>query len=518
MARFNKKTVSKYEKTVTNVAGGASFKESPKMEFASTLLTSFLSNTYYEDADKRIDRIADLIGKIEDKKFCAKAAIYARKVFGMRSVSHMVAGELAKHVKGEVWMRPFIQKVVHRPDDMIEILSYYMGKYGKPIPNSLKRRCVWNFKRDKKSGKWVKTTRRATPNEAGLHLALKHFDAYQLAKYRAARKDISLVDVINIIHPVGTEKNAEALKMLVNDELRSTETWEAKMSNIGQADASEEEKAQAKSETWHQMIKSRKLGYFALLRNLRNIIDQAPEAVEDACKMLVDERLIQKSLVLPFRYTSAMDAVGAIRGTKSRRVMVAIDDAIEVACKNVPKFEGETLVVVDCSGSMIGKPSQIASLFAGVMAKSNQCDLMVFNERAKYITYNPKDSVSTIAKLICYATAGTNFNAIFQTANKKYDRIVILSDMQGWMVNTDRYGWGLGQEGGAPTQSFKTYKAKYNAKPKVYSFNLNDYGTLMFPEEDVLCVAGFSQKVFDLMKLFETDSNAMINEIEKVEI
>ncbi|MDE1770632.1 MAG: hypothetical protein KGI28_08800, partial [Thaumarchaeota archaeon] len=46
-----------------------------------------------------------------------------------------------------------------------------------------------------------------------------------------------------------------------------------------------------------KLIKERKIGYFALLRNLRNISEQAPEIMNEALEMLVDEKLIKSSLV-----------------------------------------------------------------------------------------------------------------------------------------------------------------------------------------------------------------------------
>ena len=51
---------------------------------------------------------------ISDKKFPAKAAIYARNEFGMRSISHVVAGELAKRVRGEPWATQFFNKLNSR--------------------------------------------------------------------------------------------------------------------------------------------------------------------------------------------------------------------------------------------------------------------------------------------------------------------------------------------------------------------------------------------------------------------
>jgi 60 kDa SS-A/Ro ribonucleoprotein len=44
------------------------------------------------------------------------------------------------------------------------------------------------------------------------------------------------------------------------------------------------------------------------------------------------------------------------------------------------------------------------------------------------------------------------------------------------------------------------------------------FGSLQFPENNVYCLAGFSEKVFDILKLLETDKQALLHEVEKVEL
>lgn len=275
MSRFNTKSVG--TKT-TNLAGGEAYKETAKLELASILLTSFVQDQYYRSASDTMDRLKELIVQLPDKKFAAKAAIYARTKYGMRSISHVVAGEIAKQVKGETWTRPFFNAVVHRVDDATEILSYYTSNYGKPLPNSLKD---------------------------GLGRAIARFDAYQLAKYRGEGHDLKLIDVVNLTHPKPTGKSAQGLTQLVDGTLRSTETWETKLTQAGQLAETEEDKETLKADAWRELITSRKLGYFALLRNLRNILEQAPDILDEALAMLTDEALIRKSLVLPFRFYTA---------------------------------------------------------------------------------------------------------------------------------------------------------------------------------------------------------------------
>lgn len=471
MSKFNTKTSTK----TVNVAGGESFKESTKLEFVSLLLTSFVKDQFYRSEKGGIKQLKSLISTIKDKKFVAKASIYARTQFGMRSVSHIVAGEIAKEVKGENWTKNYFKKIVYRPDDATEILSYYINNYKKPIPNSLKK---------------------------GLGMAISSFDEYKLAKYKADGKALSMIDLVNLVRP----KSSKAIDKLMKGELKSFDTWETNLSNAGKKAKNDEEKKELKKEVWEKLIREKKIGYFALLRNLRNIIEQSPDVLDEALVLLTDENLIKKSLVLPFRYLTAIEEIKSLSNSKARSVLIALNKAIDIATSNVPKFDGETLVVLDTSGSMSGKPAEIGALFSAILVKNNNADFIVFSDNAEYVNLNPADSTLTLANSIEFIQGGTNFHSIFRRANKAYDRIVILSDMQGW-VGYD-----------CPTATYNAYKKKYNCNPKVFSFNLQDYGTLQFPEPEVYCLAGFSEKTFDIMKLLEQDKNALINEIEKIEL
>ena len=463
-----------------NLAGGEAFQETPKLEFASILLTSFVKDQFYREENDTVTRIVELLGKLPDKKFAAKAAIFARTKYGMRSISHVVAAEIAKSVKGETWTKSFFEKIIYRPDDMGEILAYYYKSGAKNEPNSLKK---------------------------GFAKAITKFSEYQLAKYNKKGIDVSLLDIVNLVHP----KSNEALAKLIKGTLSAPDTWEVKLTQAGQKAKTDQEKEIFKKDAWKDLIEGKKIGYFALLRNLRNILEQAAEVMPKALELLVEENLIKKSLVLPFRFSTAIKEIEDVTGVDTkltRDTLIALNKAVEISLSNVPKFDGLTLVVLDTSGSMGGKPKEIGSLFSAVLIKSNNADFMYFNDHATYMNLNPMDSLLTITKRIENETdsGGTNFDVIFEEANKPYDRIIILSDMQGW-INDD-----------VPTKTFEAYKKRTGGNPKIFSFDLAGYGTLQMPQENVYCLAGFSEKVFDIIKLLEEDRNALITEIEKIEL
>lgn len=488
MSRFNTKSTG--TKT-TNLAGGEAYAQSPELALVSLLLTSFAKDEFYKSSNSSLLDLNTLVEAC-DKLFVAKAAVFARTKFGMRSITHAVASELAKYIRGEQWAKNFYSSVVHRPDDITEILSYHFANK-QTESNAMKK---------------------------GLAKAFDKFDKYQLAKYKGEGKGLKLIDAVNLLHPVPTEKNREALKELVEGKLRSFDTWESELTKAGQAATSEEEKGELKKEAWVNLIQSRKIGYFALLRNLRNIKEQSHDILKEALELLVDATLIKKSLVLPFRYLTAIEQFDT--DSNARDIVVALNKAMDISCSNIPVFSGRSLVVCDYSGSMGDGYSSYkykGSLFGAAFARANNADFMIFGDSAEYVGYNPGDSVLTITKHFTNQNNGgyyqnksgiqvghgTNFSSIFHKADKAYDRVIIFSDMQGWIG------------GYTPVREFNSYKSRMGANPVIYSFDLTGYGTMQFPENNVYALAGFSEKVFDIMKLLEQDRNSMISEINKVE-
>ena len=180
MALFNIKKNSNQH--TVNRAGGQAFVQNPKMQLASILLTSFAQDQYYRSAKQTYDELIHLIAKA-GPKFAAKAAVYARREFGMRSITHVLAAELAAYISGRSWAKDFYEQIVKRPDDMLEIVAYYYRHGGSPLPSAMKK---------------------------GFAKAFDQFDGYQLAKYRGERREVKLVDLVNLVHPIPTKRNAQA--------------------------------------------------------------------------------------------------------------------------------------------------------------------------------------------------------------------------------------------------------------------------------------------------------------------
>jgi len=241
MSLFNK--LKNKPAVTTNHVGAKAYENSAEYRLVSMLMTSFVQNSYYRTANEGTSEMLELVKDVEPR-FAAKAAVYARNEFGMRSSSHLLAAALAERASGTDWGRKFYNRIVRRPDDMLEITSAYRQLAGKRtnLTNAMKK---------------------------GFAAAFDRFDGYQLAKYRAANKEVKLIDLVNLVRPVPTQRNATALQQLVDGTLRNTDTWEAKLSRAG-AQVQGEDKETVKTAAWSELIQSGKLGYMALLRNLRN--------------------------------------------------------------------------------------------------------------------------------------------------------------------------------------------------------------------------------------------------------
>lgn len=488
MSKFN--TTTKQTIKTTNLAGGKAYSQSSELELVSLLLTSFMQDQYYEKASDQLTRLKDLINKC-NPKFVAQAAIYARTVYGMRSITHVTASELAKHIGGEKWAKNFYDKIVYRVDDMMEIMSYHKTNNGK-FSGAMKK---------------------------GFAKAFDKFTKYQLAKYRAAGKAFKLIDVVNVVHPKPTEGNEEAIAALVKGDLKSFDTWESALTEAGQTGETAAEKLELKKGAWTKLIKEKKLGYLGLLRNLRNISEQAPEALPAALESLTSREFIKKSLIFPFQYLIAYKQFEKLNTKESRLITKALSEAIDISCDNVKdlNFTGNTLVAIDNSGSMDSpvtksehmKKSELGALFGIVFAKAINGDIMEFGTNARYIHYSLNEHSMDFAAGFHEKNQvghGTDFPSIFKTANKKYDRVLIFSDMQGW------------RSGGEPGMWVRQYMSNFGADPFIYSFDLAGYGSMMFPEGKVFALAGFSDKIFNLMTILEKDKKALLNEIKKLEI
>jgi hypothetical protein len=328
---------------------------------ASTLLWE---PQYYESDDQIAARIVQLVHEVKDHDV-ADVAITARTRLKLRQVPLLVTAALAwKYRHGHPPARlveDTIAEVVRRPDQAAEFLGMYWTLNG----------------RDFKAGGKPSPKKLSAQVKKGLARAFARWSEYNLAKWDEGDKTIKTRDVLFLSHakPQNTAQ-AELWKRLANDTLETPDTWEVALS-----------RGDDKRATWERLIRERKLGYIALLMNLRN-----------ALHVGVDEALLREAILhgargsqaLPFRFISAARAAPSLERT--------LGEALELAAQDYRKLPGRTGLVIDVSGSMRGS--------LGHRTKLNRIDAA--------------GALAVTARALCesvaiYATAGNDSTRVHKT-------------------------------------------------------------------------------------------------------
>lgn len=475
MAKFNTETTNK----TVNKSGHIAYKMKDKDKLVTQVLTSFFDEKKFygdnsEDMQETIKRVVKA-----DPQFVANLAVFARREFNMRSVSHILTAYLAHEVEGKPYTRKTVKAVSLRGDDVTEIMACYLSKFGKPIPNALKK---------------------------GIADTMQRFDEYTLAKYKGNGKAVKMRDLLCLCRPTPkTNEQSELWKKVLNDELETPITWETQLSANGN-----------NKETWKNLIDSGKVGYMAMLRNLRNILKANPSNMDKVLSLIENPEMVKRSKQLPFRYLSAYKELADIGGS---RVFDVLENAIEASIENVPKLEGTTVIAVDVSGSMGNAVSakstvkcyEIAMLLGLIANKI--CDNSIF------YTFNTSIEKYAISKRngILYTTlhsrcgGGTDMYLPFKKMladNVKADRVIILSDNE---CNSGGGWWGSSK----PVQSLADeYRRATGNDIWVHAIDLQGYGTQQFYGAKTNIIAGWSERVMDFIKLAEQGESNLVKTIE----
>lgn len=380
----------------------------------SVLSCLLWEDTFYEDGKSIADRI------VECAKDCSvntvsNLCIEARSEFNLRHAPLLLLTALIANHRGNSIVGDTIPLVIQRADELAELVSIYWRNGKRPLSAQMKK---------------------------GLARAFTKFNAYALAKYN--RDDaVKLRDVLFLCHAKPKDQGqADVWKKLVEGTLESPDTWEVKLS--GGAD---------KKETFERLIREDKLGYLALLRNLRNM-------AQAGCDMVLvrDAILARKGgaeRVLPFRYIAAARACPQMEPYLDQALLKAISD--------LPYLHGKTAVLVDVSGSMdgvlSGKSDMTRMDAAAALASVIHGDVRVFTFSEKVVEVPPRRGMAGVDAIIKSQSHGGTYlgNAVTtlnQTVN--YDRLIVVTDEQShdsvpapigksaYLINVASYQNGVG--------------------------------------------------------------------------
>lgn len=347
---------------------------------------------FYEDGQDIANRISDLANHVSPQ-VVAELAKEARHTHGLRHVPLILLLNLVQRPGSNAALA--IDQTIRRADEMTELLALYWKDGRKPLAKQLKR---------------------------GLANAFLRFNEYALAKYDR-EGPIRMRDVLFLTHPKPKDAGQEALfKRVANQEMAVPDTWEVNLSGGGN-----------KRETFTRLLQEGKLGYLALLRNLRNMTEAGVDV-----GLIKDAILARKGadLVFPFRYVAAARVVPMLEPV--------LDQALCEAVANAPKLSGTTAVLVDVSGSMDERLSAKSDLkridAAAALASVLHGDLRVFTFSHQIVEVPPRTGMAGVDTIIrSQPHGGTYLGAAVDALNKqvKHDRLIVITDEQSHDRVTD---------------------------------------------------------------------------------
>jgi 60 kDa SS-A/Ro ribonucleoprotein len=420
-----------------------------KRQVATCML---FEDTFYESGDQIANEIAETCKKVA-AEVISELAREARHDFKLRHVPLFLLAQLdARRSENEGLLKTTIPQVVNRPDEMGELLSI-IGKVnpGKP----LKKRISAQVKK-------------------GLAASFRKFSPYQLAKWNRD-SEVKLRDVLFLTHAKPKDAEQAAVwKKLIDGTLEAPDTWEVALS--AGAD---------KKETWERLLKEEKLGYIALLMNLRNM------AEADVDRNLVKKALLdgaEGSKALPFRFVSAAKAAPSYNR--------ALSDAMLKAISTEDKLTGTTALLIDVSGSMdapIANKSTLmrweAGAALGILLNEicEDCRVYTFSENlveVDNIRGLPLIKAVTDSQPHGGTYLGGALSKLFK-ANKKLDRVIVITDEQAHdrlpaLPNNDRKG---------------------------YIVNVAAYKPALALEGPWVRVSGFSERIVDYIRFEESQDD-----------
>lgn len=399
--------------------GGSGFGHTTKLQELKRSVSACLlwENEFYEDGASIAQRIHDLAREV-DPTDLAELAVNARHGLKLRHAPLMllVALTTTGAGRGDGLVARTIERVISRPDELTEFMAIYKAMGGRTLSKQAK---------------------------VGLGEAFKQFDEYQLAKYNrdGAWK---LRDVLFLTHPKPRDDDQQALwNRLVDGTLATPDTWETNLS------AGEDKKA-----TFTRLLEEGKLGYLALLRNLRNM-DEAGVNRALIRGALTENVAARARRVLPFRFVAAARAAPTFAND--------LNTALLQVLAEMEPLSGLTAVLVDCSGSMASRLSGKSDLSrmdaAATLAAILPGDKRIFSFANTVREVPNIDGLPMIEAIIRSNSGGTALAESVESINRNvpYDRLIVITDEQstswrpvpgpkgkGYMINVASYQNGVG--------------------------------------------------------------------------
>lgn len=492
-----------------NEAGGLAYARRPESALALYAATGCLNGTFHASAQEQLDHVLKL-GSEVSAQFVARTAIYARQRGHMKDMPALLLAMLT--MRDTQVLEAAFPRVVDNGRMLRNFVQIVRsGRVGRKSLGSLPKRLV---------RQWIENA-----------------SVEQLLSAAIGTKP-SLGDVIRMVHPKPADAERAALyawligkphdAAVLPETLRAYEAF--KHSQHGSMPAmpfAYFTSLPLNVRHWTQL--AHKASWQTLRMNLntfaRHGVFDNERTVRSVANRLRDPAEVRKARVFPYQLLLAYHAAS---GTMPATIVDALQDAMEVATRQVPSLQGDVVVAVDVSGSMASPVTghrqgsttaarcvDVAALIAACIQRNHRgARIMPFDTQVRDLRLNARDSVMTQARqLASLCGGGTAVSAPLTQLNKEKARVDLL------VMVSDNESWRDTREGGATTtmQQWAAIKTRC-PNARMICIDLQPYPTSQTVESpDVLHVGGFSDAVFDLLAVFAAQGGDCARWVERIE-
>ncbi len=493
--------------TTHNEAGGLAYARKPQAALALYAATGCFNGTFYASAETQLDMVLTLCAQVESG-FVARTAIYARRTAHMKDMPALLLASLS--VRDREAFAAAFPRVVDNGRmlrNVVQILR--SGRVGRKSLGSQPKRLVREW--------------------------LERASVTQIMS-AAIGNAPSLADVIKMVHPKPADAEREALYAWVigkhcdasklPEQVRAYEAFKRDPENplpdlpfqyyTSLPLTQSHWKALAMNASWQSLRQN--LNHFA-----RHGVFEDAYVLRKVVAKLSDPNEIRRARVFPYQLLTAFQATSKLPNA----IGAALQDAMEVATRNVPALQGDVVVAVDVSGSMASPVTgyrkgsttatrcvDAAALVAACIQRTHPgARVMPFDTDVRELRLNPRDSVMTQAQQLAkLCGGGTNVSAPLAKLNReraKVDLLVLVSDNESWRDT---------RSGGATETMRQWEKIKARCpQAKLVCIDLQPVATSQTVERnDVLHVGGFSDAVFDLIANFAAEGAGAQRWVDKI--
>jgi 60 kDa SS-A/Ro ribonucleoprotein len=376
----------------------------------------------------------------------------------------------------------------------------------------------------------------------------------------------SLGDVVKMVHPRPDGPEREALfawltgqdseKWLTKDAptiIHKIEAWKNKVRDedgdlivpktdfrllAGAGLDAEQRRAIARSSNLVQTIRS-------LQQWLREEHVLNEEVVSVICERLRDRDAILEMSLFPFDVANAYyqlvempgsHTLGGERELFRQQFAEALAVTLEVSLESAPQLAGDTVVMIDTSGSMAG-PSmgyqahgnnnsascmRVAAVFtAAIMRQNPTARVIAFDHRAKFIDFDKRTVPAMAARLERELGGGTSCSSavdLLLGSEFRPKNVIMISDNESWSCR--RWRESRWQSGGSTHMTAK-WREYLRAVPdaNLTLIDITPGTSTQVPDEPrTRTVGGLSAAVFQLLSNGLATGESLVSQVERMDL